>query len=127
MDLLNLLIGGGLFGLIQYLINRHDNKHDKFKAIEEAIEKLSERIDKFDAKGDERNAVNLRVRILRFRNEMLVDRNHSHDEFQQVLDDIEEYEKYCLLHPEFKNGQTVATIEHIKRNYQERLEKHDFL
>ena len=116
------LLGGGLIGLIEFLIRRKDEKADKNSEILQTIRELATKIDQVDAKADERNAVNLRVRILRFRNEMLVDRNHSHDEFQQVLDDIEEYEKYCVTHPEFKNGQTVATIEHIKRNYQ-----HDFL
>ena len=122
-----ILIGGGLFAFIQFLINRHDSKHDKLKDLTEAIEKLSEKIDGIDQKGDERNAVNMRVRILRFRDEMLAGQNHTHDSFQQVLGDIDEYEQYCDKHPDFRNNQTVATIGHIKRNYAERLEKHDFL
>lgn len=127
MEIISILVGGGILAFMEFLINRFDKKHDKFMQITDAIKKLDEKIDKIDKKSDERNAISMRVRILRFRNEMLIDRNHSHDEYQQVLDDIEEYEKYCSVHPEFKNGQTVATIEHIKRNYQERLEKHDFL
>lgn len=123
----SVLVGGGILAFIQFLINRHDSKHDRLKDLTEAIEKLSEKVDKIDEKGDERNAVNMRVRILRFRDEMLESRNHTHDSFQQVLSDIDEYEKYCDKHPGFRNNQTTATIEHIKHNYQERLEKHDFL
>lgn len=127
MSVVSILIGGGLLAFIQFLINRHDSKHDKFKEVFEAIEKLTGKVDDLAAKSDERNAVNMRVRILRFRDEMLAGQNHTHDSFQQVLGDIDEYEKYTEGHPDFRNNQTVATIEHIKRNYAERLEKHDFL
>ena len=80
-----------------------------------------------DEKNDRRHAVSMRVRILRFRDELLGGQDHTHDSFRQVLTDIDEYEKYCADHPEFKNNQTVMTIEHIKHNYQTRLEKNDFL
>lgn len=125
----SVLIGGGLFAFVQFLINRHDDKNDKFKEVFEAIQKLTEKVDDLAAKNDERHAVNMRVRILRFRDEMLAGQNHTHDSFQQVLNDIDEYEKYCApgVHPEFKNGQTEVTIDHIKANYRERLERHDFL
>lgn len=123
----SILIGGGLFAFVQFLITRHDKNHDKFKDLTEAVDKLSEKIDMIDQKGDERNAINMRVRILRFRDEMLAGQGHTHDSFQQVLNDIDDYEKYCEKNPDFKNNQTVATIEHIKANYMERLEKHDFL
>lgn len=123
----SVLIGGGLLAFIQFLITRHDSKKDKFKEVFEAIEKLTGKVDDLAAKNDERNAVNMRVRILRFRDEMLAGQSHTHDSFQQVLGDIDEYEKYCEKHQDFRNNQTVATIEHIKRNYAERLERHDFL
>ena len=116
-----------MFAFIQFLITRHDSKKDKFKEVFEAIEKLTGKVDDLAAKNDERNAVNMRVRILRFRDEMLAGQNHTHDSFQQVLGDIDEYEKYCEDHPDFRNNQTLATIEHIKANYRERLERHDFL
>lgn len=126
-SVISVLIGGGIFAFIEFLINRHDTKHDRLKDITEAIEKLTEKVDALDQKGDERNAINMRVRILRFRDEMLAGQGHTHDSFQQVLGDIDEYEKYCEKHPDFRNNQTTTTIEHIKANYKERLEKHDFL
>ena len=127
MNILDILIGGGLLGLVQYLISRHDSKHDRFKAIQESIDKLSERIDKIDAKGDERNAVEFRVRILRFEDELLEGRKHSKDSWDQVMGDITGYEQYCAEHKDFKNNQTEMTIQHIERSYQDRLDKHDFI
>ena len=127
MDIIGILVGGGLLTLIQFLISRHDKKHDKFQAIEKAIDKLSDRIDELDGKGDMRNAVENRVRILRFEDELLEGRRHSKDSWDQCLSDVTDYEKYCAEHPDFKNNQTAATIQHIEKEYQERLEKHDFL
>lgn len=123
----SVLIGGGILAFVQFLISRHDDKTDRLKDLTEAIDKLSKKVDMIDEKGDERNAINMRVRILRFRDEMLLGQNHTHDSFQQVLADIDEYEQYCSRHEDFRNNQTVSTIEHIKHNYSERLEKHDFL
>ena len=125
--ILSILVGGGLLAFVQFLISRHDSKHDRLKGIVDSIDRLSDKVDRLEQKGDERNAVSMRVRILRFRDEMLEGQNHTHDSFQQVLSDIDEYDKYCAKNPGFRNGQTTATIEHIKRNYAERLEKHDFL
>ena len=128
------LIGGGLVGFIQFLIQRHDKKHDKNAEVLDAIGKLDDKIivlkskiDNVDRKYDERSAISSRVRILRFMDEILEGRKHSKDSFEQVLDDIDHYESYCEAHPNFKNNQTVATVTHIKKNYEERLEKHDFL
>lgn len=114
------LIGGGVVGFVQFLISRHDEKHDKLDEIMKIIEELA-------AKNDERYAISVRVRILRFADEMMEGRKHSKDSFDQVMGDITEYEKYCVDHPDFKNNQTVLTSEHIKRSYAERLEKGDFV
>lgn len=123
----SILLGGGMLAFMQFLITRHDNKHDKLKGVYEAIEGLSKQIKQVSDKADERNAVNSRVRILRFADEMMEGKRHSKDSWDQVMSDITDYEKYCEVHPDFRNGQTAATVEYLKKNYIERLEKHDFL
>lgn len=97
--------------------------------LSEKIDALADKVDKLEAKEDERDAVNKRVRILRFEDELQRDQRHTKDSFDQVMEDINQYEKFCEpgKHPEFKNGKTEATIEHIKSVYAERLNKHDFL
>ena len=122
----SVLIGGGLFAFIQFLINRHDNKNDRLKAVSEAINKLSSRIDSLDEKIDQTNAITARVRILRFADEMQDNRRHSKDSWDQCMSDITDYEEYCDDHPKFKNNQTVATIEFLNTQYKERLKKHDW-
>lgn len=115
-----------LWGFIQFLIQRKDNKNDCAKKILDMIQKLDEKIDKLDGELSERTAVSCRVRILKFMDEILEGWSHSYDSYIQVLQDITNYERFCAEHPLFKNNQTVATIEYIRNDYQERLEKNDF-
>lgn len=121
------LIGGGLIGFIEFLIRRKDERNDRLKEVVERLECIDKRIKELDEKGDEREAVNNRIRILRFMDELREGRMHSKDSYDQCITDITDYEHYCSTHPDFKNNQTVLTIEHIKHNYAERLEKNDFL
>ena len=115
-----------LWGFIQFLIQRKDNKSDCSKKIIEMIEKLDKKIDKLDDELSERSAISCRVRILKFMDEIIEGWNHSFDSYTQVMQDITNYLRYCAEHPDFKNHQTEATIAHIKADYQERLEKNDF-
>ncbi len=116
-----------LWGFIQFLMERKDKKDDCSKKIMDMIEKLDKKIDKIDKEAQEREAITARVRILKFMDELLEGRKHTKDSYDQVMTDITNYEKYCKENPNFKNNQTASTIEYINRNYQERLEKHDFL
>lgn len=115
-----------LWGFIQFLLQRKDNKEDCSKKILNMIQKLDEKIDKLDGELSERGAIACRVRILKFMDEILEGWNHSKDSYNQVMQDITNYERFCAEHPMFKNNQTVATIEYIKNDYQNHLEKNDF-
>lgn len=115
-----------LWGFLQFLLQRKDKKDDCSKKIIEMIQKLDEKIDKLDGELSERGAIACRVRILKFMDEILEGWNHSRDSYTQVLQDITNYTNYCNTHPLFLNHQTEATIEYIKNDYQEHLEKNDF-
>ena len=108
-----------LWGFLQFLLERKDKKNDCSKKILEAIQKINNKI-------DQRTAIGCRIRILKFMDEIIEGWEHSKDSYNQIMQDITNYERYCAEHPLFKNHQTVATIAHIKADYQERLEKNDF-
>ena len=115
-----------LWGFIQFLLQRKDNKEDCSKKIIEMIKKLDEKIDTLGGDLSEHSAIACRVRILKFMDEILEGWEHSYDSYVQVMQDITNYLKYCMEHPEFKNHQTEASIEYIKNDYQEHLEKNNF-
>ena len=93
------------------------------KTQKETREKLEAHV-KMD---DERMADVHRTRILHFNNELLRNIEHTKEEFIEALADIDEYEQYCRDHPKYQNNRAVHAIANIKRVYDERLEKRDFL
>lgn len=87
------------------------------------IKAVSDKVDALEKKVDENQATTMRVRILRFENELQENRIHSKDSWDQVMDDISRYELYTESHPEFRNSITVASVKHIKNKYEDLLEK----
>lgn len=77
--------------------------------------------------NDEFEARTARRNILHFGDDVRRKVKHSKEHFDDVLQDITDYEQYCRDHPEFKNQITVSTIELIKRAYDKCLEENDFL
>jgi hypothetical protein len=102
--------------------------------INSKVDKLSKSIDELKRQNDlinhtigEDRAITARVRILRFGDEVSRGIKHSEENFEQVLSDIDMYEKYCASHPKFKNNQTVMTTKVIKETYEMRLKNRDFI
>lgn len=108
-----------LWGFIQFLLERKDKKKDCSKKILEAIQKI-------DNKIDQRTAIGCRIRILKFMDEIIEGWEHSKDSYNQIMQDITHYHQYCEEHPQFLNHQTDATIERIKKDYEQRLATNDF-
>ena len=130
-----LLDGGGVLLILMTLIQiapikvnpwsalgRVFNK-DVLNEVQETRKALEEHI-RID---DERDADAHRQRILQFNNELLRNIPHTKEDFTEVLAEIDDYEKYCRDHPDYKNNRAVHAIAHIGKVYDERLEKHDFL
>lgn len=93
----------------------------------EKVEKLEKDVGTINDKVDESGAKTARARILRFGDEIIHGVRHSKEHFDDVLDDISDYEKYCSSHPDFKNGKTGLTSNLIKETYQNCLKNHDFI
>lgn len=75
----------------------------------------------------ESEATTCRYRILRFNDEVLHDQHHTKEHFDQILDDITRYERYCADHPEYENNKAVFAIANIKRVYQKCADENIFL
>ena len=146
---LSIIGSSAVFGFIQFLITRKDNKNSK-------LDKLSTKVDDIDTNvkelkveikdqiadlsekmetGDERlrqeqmkiNADTRRVRILRGSDEIRMHVKHSEEWFDQTSEDITEYEKYCDEHPGYKNNKASHAIKNINEAYQKALKDNDFL
>lgn len=103
---------------------------DVLKELEEVRKHQEETREKLEAHvqtDDKRDADLHRTRILQFNTELLRDIMHTREDFIEALAEIDEYEKYCEEHPKYENNRATHAIANIKRVYDERLEKHDFL
>lgn len=76
---------------------------------------------------DERDATLNRTHILHFNDEILHQKEHTKEHFDQILDDITNYEAYCKTHPNYKNNKAGCAIDNIKRTYRKCMDKNNFL
>ena len=91
------------------------------------VEKIDKKLDNHIKAEEEEHIRNVRQRILRFNDEILSGKRHSQEHFNEILEDINVYEKYCSEHPNYKNNRAVLAIDTIKEVYQECVKEHDFL
>lgn len=115
---------GGFWSLLQFIATKHSEKRSTtakmLLATQESITRISRQIEENEAKGARR-------RILRFSDELTQEIRHTKDYFDDVLADIDLYERYCEDHPKFPNNRTLMAETNIKATYQQCLAEHDFL
>lgn len=95
--------------------------------ILDRVDRISSALDKHIAEDERMQAKGNREKILRFCDETLSGMKHSQEHFDQVLEDITEYHKYCALHPDFPNDKARLAIARIEEIYSHCLEANDFL
>lgn len=112
----------------------HQQSIDIREQLNGAIKELSGKIDTVNTAleemrtetGDER-ATDWRYRILRFNDEILHDERHTKEHFDQILEDVTKYEKYCKSHPNYSNNKAELAIKNIKRVYEKCTNENAFL
>lgn len=92
----------------------------------EAIAKQNEDINAMRYENEKNKAEESRYRIIRFDDEVRLSQKHSREHFNQIIDDIDEYEKFCKQHTDFQNNKAVMACAHIKNIYNS-LDSEDFL
>lgn len=97
------------------------------KKTEKSIETLQKTLDDHIKEDEDDKARQARLRILRFNDELCAHILHSESYFEDILDDIDAYEKYCGAHPDFKNSRGKAAMEHVKSVYKKIKNKGGFL
>lgn len=122
---ISVLIGGGILGFVQFLISRHDGKEDKESSILSEIKTLSVKVERIEKSLDERDAVLARTHILRFSDDIYNGIRHSKEYYDQTLDDLKTYTKYCEKNPGFANGRTEKAGEYIQKEYDRLIEEHN--
>lgn len=116
-----ILGSAGAFGTLQFLITRHDNKNSMLVQIKKEIEEMK-------ASMERDKATDARRRILMASDEIIQGTLHSREWWEQTMDDITEYSRFCASHEkEYRNSKAEVAINELTRCYAERRDRHDFL
>ena len=111
--------GGGILFIVLTLVQIAPIKFNPWTALARAIGRAlnKEVMDKIE-EGDAKNA---RYRIIRH------NVRHTEEHFNQIIDDIDTYEKYCRTHPKFPNGKGVHSVANVKKIYEKCSDENSFL
>ena len=85
------------------------------------------RLERLETKDEEKGMKDARNRILRFSDECRRHEKHSKEFFDQILDDINEYETYCAGHPDFKNDKCREAVKNVREIYHKCQKEDDFI
>lgn len=111
----------------QQSIDIRNGLADSIGGLKEKMEEMNDSMSELKRTSCEGLALTWRYRILRFDDEIRHDIRHTKEHFDQILDDITKYNRYCNDHEEFPNDKAVFAIENIKRVYQQCTEEGTFL
>lgn len=100
---------------------------DKLDTLSTKVDQLEKRDNEQDAAMAEEHARAARRRILRCSDEIRRKERHSEEYFNDVLDDISHYKKYCDEHPKFENEKAVLAIRLVEKTYEKCVSDNDFL
>ena len=100
---------------------------ERLDAMQRCQTETQERLGKHIDTDDVRDAKQMRTQILRFNDELIENREHTKEHFDEILSIIDDYKDFCKTHENFPNGKCGHAIDNINRAYDERLQKHDFL
>lgn len=117
--------GGSVLLIALTLIQVAPIRINPWSAIARAIGKalnadLNEKMEANEAKT-------ARYRILRFDDEIRHKIRHSKEHFDQIIEDVDTYERYCQDHPRFPNGKAVSATDNVKRTYEKCKAENSFL
>lgn len=100
---------------------------EKLEDVERDVKNLKQGSESLKARIDKDGADACRNRILRFSDELRRGVEHSEEFFNQILEDMSDYERFCADHPDYKNSKAECAVEKINSVYKHCMEKDSFL
>ena len=87
------------------------------KKTQSDIATLQKTLDNHIKEDEYEKARNQRYRILRFYDEVCEGKRHSESHFEDILEDISNYESFCASHPTFRNNRGTIAMSEIQDTY----------
>lgn len=105
----------------------NENITQRLDVIEKDIAMLKEENAEQDEREKERDAINARREILKFADSLRHGTQFSRESYEQIMIDMDNYERYSDSHPNFKNNRTKAAQKKIMNEFEARDAANDFL
>ena len=99
---------------------------EQTKDIRAEFAEIKQKQDEIETKIDTQEALRWRTQILRANDELIDGKHHTREFFEDLLETIDNYEKFCDKHPGFKNRMATESINHIIETYRKLLTKDTF-
>ena len=111
-----------LVGIIPTIIANRKKTEASLAALGEKVDGLDKKLDKHIKENEFDNAKQVRVRILRFYDELCraMSRGElpcSESHFEDILDDVSFYKRFVINHPDFQNSRGEVAMEYIEKTY----------
>ncbi len=100
---------------------------DAISDLKERLIALEEYNKRQDEKSAESSALDARRRILQFADEVRRKVQHSEEHFNNIFEDINNYNGYCKTHENFENDKARLSIELIEEVYARCVKENSFL
>lgn len=91
--------------------------NEKLTAIEDFVKKIEEKLDSHIESERLKEIKCCRTRILQFADKLRHGDTPDLEYTNEVMSDIDEYELYCVEHPNYPNSRAVESIKKIKQYY----------
>ena len=106
-----------LVGIIPTIISNRKKTDEAVKETKTTIEAVQKALNSHIREDEDERARNQRYRILRFYDEICSGQKHSESHFEDILDDITDYETYCAKHKDFRNSRGAIAMDAIQETY----------
>ncbi len=113
-----------LVGIIPTIISNRKKTEASLAALGEKVDGLDKKLDKHIKENEFDNAKQVRIRILRFYDELCRAMSNgeipcSESHFEDILDDISYYKHFVKVNPDFENNRGELAMEYIEKTYHE--------
>lgn len=139
LGLLSIII---IMSLVQWLSKRHNPwatvfnwiGSNLFKTQNNRLDKIEKRLNDIERQNEaqdqqrlEDQAVSARRKIVLAADEIcILPTTHTYEWYNQLMQQIDFYEKYCEAHPDFPNEQAVMSMDIIKESYAKHKKEDSF-
>ena len=117
--------------ILTLLLNRKwqnaDREDEKRNECKQTLERIEEKLDAHISADKEDTVKQGRTQFLIFADEISRGIHHSKEHYEAIIELVDDYDRYCKMHPNFPNSKARAAETLIKDTYQERVNKGDWL